>query len=185
MKSIGYLGLAAAMALLLSGCGFHLRQSAQLPAGMQKVHLTVHGSDDFRRALGRALVTAGTTLVDEPGPGVAEFQVPVARFRSDALTITGRGRISEYAVRFNVRFDVVDSQGRTIVASQDIRMSREFTYDAREAIGRQTQVRAMQKGLIQNMVRSVMFRLQAVGERPASATSGARAVDSGAGAGAA
>lgn len=163
MKPIRYLVVAAAIALLLSGCGFHLRKNAELPEGMQKVHLTVQGNDDFRRALGRALVTAGTTLVEEPGPGVAEFRVPVARFRSDALTITGRGRISEFAVRFNVRFNVVDSQGQTIVSSQDIRMSREFTYDARQAIGRQTQVRAMQEGLIQDMVRSVMFRLQAAG----------------------
>lgn len=171
MKSIGYLVCVAAVALLFSGCGFHLRNSAQLPAGMHKVHLTVSGNSDFRRALGRALVTAGTTLVDKPGPGVAEFRVPEARFRSDALTITGRGRISEYAVRFNVRFGVVDSQGQTIVSSQSIRMSREFTYDARQAIGRQTQVRAMQKGLIQNMVRAVMFRLQAVGSAPAAASS--------------
>lgn len=171
MKPILSLGLVAVIALFLSGCGFHLRRSARLPAGMQRVHLAVSGSSAFRRALARAVEASGSTVVDHAGPGIAELQVPAARFGTHALTITGQGRINEFAVRFHVRFDVVDGHGNTLVPSQKINMTREFTYSARHAIGRQTQVEAIRKSMVQNMVRSVMFRLQAAAVQPAPATS--------------
>lgn len=161
--------LAIAITLALGACGFHLRRSAQLPAGMSRVHLSVPDNADFRRALARAIVASGATLADAPGPGVAELQVPVAQFSTDALTITGQGRISEYAVRFHVRFDVVDGAGRTVVASQQVDMSREFTYDASQAIGNATQVSAIRQSLVQDMVQSVLFRLQAAAASAAPA----------------
>jgi LPS-assembly lipoprotein len=53
-------------------------------------------------------------------------------------------------------------------------MSREYTYDARESIGQTTQAEAIQQSLVQDMVRAVMFRLQAAAEHPAAARSAAR-----------
>jgi len=51
------LRVAALVAIvgLVSACGFHLRQSAALPPGMQKIHLTVAGGGRLERELTRAL----------------------------------------------------------------------------------------------------------------------------------
>lgn len=163
--------MLAVATLLLTACGFHLRRSADLPAGMQRVYLSVSGSSDFRRGLARAMAATGSTVVDEPGPGIAQMRVSDAHFSTNALTITGQGRISEYAVGFHVQFNVTNDQGNILVPQQQIDMSREFTYDASQAIGRQTQIEAIRDSLIQDMVRSVMFRLQAVAEHPAPAAS--------------
>jgi LPS-assembly lipoprotein len=163
--------VALALALLIAGCGFHLRRSANLPPAMQQVHLAVSGSSDFRRELARAVAATGATVVDMPGPGIAELNVPQARFSTNALTVTGQGRISEKAIRFHVEFDVTDDHGKTLVPHQDINMSREYTYDARESIGQTTQAEAIQQSLVQDMVRAVMFRLQAAAEHPAAARS--------------
>lgn len=165
------IAMLAMATLLLAACGFHLRRSANLPAGMQRVYLSVSGNSDFRRGLARAMAATGSTVVDEPGPGIAQMRVSQARFDTNALTITGQGRISEYAIRFHVEFNVVSDQGKILVPPQQIDMSREFTYDASQAIGRQTQIEAIRDSMIQDMVRSVMFRLQAVAEYPAPATS--------------
>jgi LPS-assembly lipoprotein len=169
------LSAALAIALLVTACGFHLRHSANLPLGMQQVHLAVSGSSDFRRELARAVAATGASVVDAPGPGAAELKVPTAQFSVNALTVTGQGRISEKAVRFHVEFDVTDDHDKTLVAHQDIEMSREFTYDARESIGQSTQAEAIRQSLVQDMVRAVMFRLQAAGEHPAAAQSAASA----------
>ncbi len=165
--------MALCASVLLAACGFHLRRSAQLPPGMQRVYIQSSGNTEFRRALARAMEASGSTVVDEPGPGVARLVMPDADFSSRALTITGRGRISEYAVLFHVEFRVVDDHGTTLVPQQKIEMSREFTYDASHAIGRQTQVEAIRSSLVQDMVRSVMFRLQSVAEAPSPAVSSA------------
>ncbi len=161
----------------LAGCGFHLRRSAQLPAGMQRMHINLSGDTQLRRGLQRALKTSGVQLVDTSGPGVAELNIPQAGFRTDALTLSGRARISEYAVRYHVTFNATDADGSLLVKQQDINMSREFTYDARQAVGTATQVAQLEDSMRQDMVRAILFRLQAAGRHsaaPAVAASAAR-----------
>lgn len=165
------MALMLTVVLALTACGFHLRRDANLPSDMQKVYLSVSGNGDFQRALARAVAASDVTLVDELGPGVARLRVPQARFSVDALTVTGQGRISEKAVRFHVEFDAVDDHGKPIVAHQSVDMSREFTYDARNAIGQGSQTKALEQSMIEDMVRSVMFRLEAAGKHSAAAAS--------------
>jgi LPS-assembly lipoprotein len=163
----GLLVLAATAAL--AACGFHLRQSAQLPAGMQRVHLSVSGGGELPRELARAIEVSGTTVEDQSGPGIAELQVPVAQFRTDSLTMTGTARVSEYSVRYHVEFDATDDAGKVLVPRQSIDMSRDFTYDARESIGNETQVEEIRKSLVRDMVQAILFRLQTVAQHPGAA----------------
>ncbi|HET7359928.1 MAG TPA: LPS assembly lipoprotein LptE [Rhodanobacteraceae bacterium] len=163
----GSLVLAATAAL--AACGFHLRPSAQLPAGMQRVHLQVSGGGDLPRELARAMEVSGTVVEDHSGAGIAELQVPVAGFRTDSLTMTGTARVGEYSVRYHVEFAASDAAGKVLVPRQSIDMSRDFTYDARESIGNETQVEEIEKSLVRDMVQAMLFRLQAVAEHPGAA----------------
>jgi LPS-assembly lipoprotein len=161
--------------LALSACGFHLRQSAALPASMQRVHLVVNGGGELQRDLARALEDSGATLEDEPGPGVAELKVPVAAFDTDALSVSGGARVTEYTVRYQVRFQVDDGNGQSLVPQQRIDMSRDFSYDAANTIGTDAQVEEIRRSLNDDMVQAILFRLQAAGRHqqaaPATASS--------------
>jgi len=156
--------------LALGACGFHLRESAALPASMQHVHITVNGGGDLPRMLTRALRDAGVS-----GPGVAELRVPVAAFSTDTLSAGGYVRITEYAVRYQVRFNVTDAAGRTLLPDQRINMSREYSYDAANSVGNASQVEEIQRSLNDDMVQAILFRLQAAGKHqlavPAAAAS--------------
>lgn len=162
-------------ALALTACGFHLRENVSLPPSMQRVHLDVSGNSSFERHLARTLETSGVTVVDQSGPGVAELRAPVVRFSSESLTAGGYVRITESAVRLHVEFDVLDPAGHVLVARQRIDMSREYSYDAADAVGNASQVAALQKSLSDDMVQAIMFRLQAAGKQgmvePAPASS--------------
>jgi LPS-assembly lipoprotein len=48
--------------LALVACGFHLRGSAALPTGMERVHLTVSGGGDLQRKIARALLASNVTV---------------------------------------------------------------------------------------------------------------------------
>jgi len=148
------------VAMVITACGFHLRQTAALPASMQRVHLDMRGGD-FQRSLTRALQHSGVTVEDESGPGIAELRVPVASFSTDQVSAGGYVRITEYAIRYEVRFDVVDGAGTTLVPTQTITMSREYSYDARNTIGDASQVQEIQRSLNDDMVQAILFRLQA------------------------
>ena len=162
-------------AFALSACGFHLRENATLPPQMQRVHLTVNGGGDFQRHLARALQTSGVTIEDDSGPGIAELRVPVAAFSTETLSAGGYVRITEYAVRYQVQFDVTDAAGQVLVPHQRIDMSREYSYDASNTVGDESQVQEIQRSLNDDMVQAILFRLQAASEHdlaaPASASS--------------
>ena len=162
-------------AFALSACGFHLRENATLPPQMQRVHLTVNGGGDFQRHLARALQTSGVTIEDDSGPGIAELRVPVAAFSTETLSAGGYVRITEYAVRYQVQFDVTDAAGQVLVPHQRIDMSREYSYDASNTVGNESQVQEIQRSLNDDMVQAILFRLQAASKHelaaPASASS--------------
>ncbi|WP_424681138.1 LPS assembly lipoprotein LptE [Frateuria sp. YIM B11624] len=161
--------------LALSACGFHLRQSAALPSSMQRVHLAVNGGGELQRNLARALEDSGATLEDESGPGVAELKIPLAAFDTDTLSVSGGARVTEYTIRYQVRFEVDDSNGQVLVPQQRVDMSRDFSYDATNTIGTDAQVEEIRRSLNDDMVQAILFRLQAAGRNqqaaPAAASS--------------
>lgn len=163
--------------LALSACGFHLRQSAALPTSMQRMHLTVNGGGDLQRNLARALEDSGVTLEDQGGPGIAELKVPVAQFGTDMLSVSGGARVTEYTVRYQVRFQVDDANGEPLVPQQRIDMSRDYSYDATNTIGTEAQVEEIQRSLNDDMVQSILFRLQAAGRHQLSAPAAASSTD--------
>lgn len=166
--------LVVATAALLAGCGFHLRQSAALPEGMKKIHLTVSGGGKLERDLTRALENSGATIVDKPGADSAELAVTSNSFRTDSLTVSGTARVTEYAVRYHVEFNAKAPDGTPIVPAQSVDMSREFSYDATNTIGTASQTEELQRSLIGDMVQSILFRLQAAGAHPSVASPAAK-----------
>ncbi|MGN2246366.1 LPS assembly lipoprotein LptE [Frateuria sp. GZRR35] len=161
--------------LALSACGFHLRQSAALPTSMQRMHLTVSGAGSLQRDLARALEDSGVTIEDQGGEGIAELKIPVAAFSTDTLSVSGGARVTEYSVHYQVRFEVDDSNGQSLVAQQRIDMSRDFSYDALNTVGTDAQVEEIRRSLNDDMVQAILFRLQAAGRHsmaePAAASS--------------
>ncbi|MGA0586241.1 LPS assembly lipoprotein LptE [Dyella sp. KRB-257] len=160
------------LALLVSACGFHLRQSVALPPSMQRIHLTVNNGGDLQRNLARALRNAGISIEDVGGPGVAELAVPQASFSTDTLSISGGARVTEYSVHYRVRFGVTAASGKVLLPPQDIQMSREYSYDATNTIGNDAQVEEIQRSLVDDMVQSILFRLQAAARRADAAAAG-------------
>ena len=148
--------------LTLAACGFHLRGSVSLPKGMQRVHLTVGGGGDFQRKLARALLASNVVVEDKPGPGIAELHVPAQNFQVQVLTVNGVAQVTEFAVRFHVVFSAQDASGNTVVPSESIDLQREFSYDASQPIGTQSQMEQIQSSLIDDAVQAMLFRMQAV-----------------------
>ena len=161
---------------MLSACGFHLRQSAALPAPMQQqVYLNVAGGGELPRELARALNVRKVQVLETATPGAAELNVTGA-FRTDVLTSTGFARVGEYAVRYHVVFSLKDGSGTVVLPQQTIDMSHEFTFDPFQAVGTTAQVEVLERDLVREMTDAIMRRLEAAGARgtlvaPASASS--------------
>jgi LPS-assembly lipoprotein len=154
--------LCAACAMVLAGCGFHLRGSAALPAVMQqRVYLQVNRGGEFPRSLAAALRAAKVDVLDTSTEGVATLSVPVASFGSRMLTSGAVQRVGEYVVTFNVEFTLTDAQGKTIIPKQAISLSHEFAIDQTQFSAITSETEAIQRSLVREMTDAVMRRLEA------------------------
>ncbi len=155
--------LAAVFAALLSACGFHLRKEAHLPPAMQRVHLDIaDASSPLARALAKALPRSGAELVDRAGTGVAVMKIGTNAFSTDVLTVGGNARASEYSLRYHVEFEVNDAAGQALLPRQTIELSRDFTFDASQALGVAAETDLLRKELLRDMVDAILRRLQAM-----------------------
>jgi LPS-assembly lipoprotein len=155
---------AVAVAVLLGGCGFHLRREANLPASMQRLHIEVADrSAPLARDLADAIERSGAEIVPAAGPGIAVLKVPANRVSTEVLSVGGNARASEYTLRHHVEFEVRDEAGRVLMPLQVVELTREFTFDASQALGVASETDLLTKELERDMVQAILRRLEALG----------------------
>jgi LPS-assembly lipoprotein len=161
----------------LAGCGFHLRESAAVPAVMQQqVYLQVSGGGEFPRSLAAALRASKVNVLDTSTSGVATLSVPVAAFSSRLLTTGGYQKVGEYVVGFHVTFTLTDATGKTVIPAQSLELSHEFAVDQTQLLAISSETEAIERSLVREMTDAVMRRLEAQARlgtqvAPASASS--------------
>ncbi len=152
-----------AFASLLAGCGFHLRKEAQLPVAMQRVHIEIADpSSALAKDLAKALPRSGAQVVDKVEAGVAVMKISANTLSTDVLAVGGTARANEYALRYHVEFTVEDASGTAILPKQTIELSREFTFDATQALGVASETDLLGKELERDMVQTILRRLEAL-----------------------
>jgi len=153
----------ALLAVLIAGCGFHLRKEAQMPASMKKVHIQIaDGNSPLAKDLAKALPRSGTVMVEEVGPDVAVMNISANAFSTDVLSVGGNARASEYSLRYHVEFEVQDAAGTSLLPKQTIELSREFTFDASQALGVAAETDLLTQELERDMVQTILRRLEAL-----------------------
>ncbi len=158
------LPLALILTMVLSACGFHLRGEAQLPAGMQT--LAIEGADALSplgRDLRKALVRAGAQVVETSSQKTTVLRIASNQFRTDVLSVGGNARANEYTIRYHVEFDVIGATGTPPLARQTIELTRDFTFDASQALGIAAEQDLLTGELQRDMIQAILRRLEAAG----------------------
>ena len=161
MVSLRLMGSSLFCAWLLTACGFHLRGPVALPMSMQHIYLRIQAGA-LKRRLMRSLRASGVVLADSAAPNIAELQVLTAHFNTGVLTINGAARATEYRIHYRVQFNVKDGSGKILLPVQSIELSREFSYNAGDAVGSTAQVEQLRQNLVDAMTRAILLRLHAV-----------------------
>jgi LPS-assembly lipoprotein len=157
------IALCAAAVLALAGCGFHLRKEASLPASMKKVHIQIGDpTSPLAKELAKALPRSGTEVVAEPGPDVAIMNISANAFSTDVLSVSGGARANEYSLRYHVEFEVLNAAGTAMLPKQVIELSRDFTFDASQALGVAAEVDLLTQELQRDMTQTILRRLEAI-----------------------
>ena len=153
----------ALLAVLLAGCGFHMRKEVELPASMKKVHIVIGDpASPLAKDLAKALPRSGTEVVAETGPDVAIMNISANAFSTDVLSVSGGARANEYSLRYHVEFEVLNAAGTSLLPKQTIELSREFTFDSTQTLGLAAETDLLTQELERDMVQTILRRLEAL-----------------------
>ncbi len=147
--------------LLLSGCGFQLRGSADLPAEMARTYLDMPDRyGEFGRSLERSLESNGVDVVNSPEAATAVLQISQAQFVREAASFSGTALISEFRLTFRVRFRLFGELGSPLSSTREVVIFRDYSFNSQEILASQREEEFLRGDLRASMVNELLQRLE-------------------------
>jgi len=149
---------AAALALLLAGCGFQLRGTANVP--FESVYVSGASGGvalDLKRS-----IQAGTRakVVEDPKQADAIVDFNLATVQKVILSLSA-GRVREYRLVYRVGFRVRDSKGGDYVPQTSIELSRDISFNDSDVLAKESEEGLLIRDMQSDMVQQIMRRLAA------------------------
>lgn len=152
--------LMLAAALLVAGCGFHLRGAAELP--FKSIYIDAPPASVFATQLRRVInASSDTRIVENPKEAEVVLQLLDERREKEILSLSGAGRVSEYLLRYRVTFRVLDKKQREVVPTSQISLRREVTYNVEQALAESAEEELLYRDMQNDAVQQILRRLQA------------------------
>ncbi|HZN99967.1 MAG TPA: LPS assembly lipoprotein LptE [Burkholderiales bacterium] len=155
--------LLLALALVLAGCGFRMRGTAEVPFESLYVPGATAGiALDLKRNL-----QAGTRarVVDDPKTADAVLLFIEESRQKEILSLTSAGRVREFQLRYRVGFRVHDGKGVDFVPPSTIQLTRDVTFNDTEILAKEQEEQLLFRDMQSDMVQQIIRRLAAA-KRP-------------------
>jgi LPS-assembly lipoprotein len=149
---------AATLAILLAGCGFHLR--GDVTYSFTTLFVNSPANQPFAADMKRALSGGGTKLVDTATAAQVILDIPAVVDDKQVLSLSGGGRAREYQLTKRVTFALHDAQGRDWLPAGEIVIRRAFTFNESEVLAREHEEAKLLKEMQADAVQQIVRRLQ-------------------------
>jgi LPS-assembly lipoprotein len=152
---------AGLLALLVAGCGFHLRRAPDLPPSMRKIYITAPSSSgDLLRELRRGLASDDTEVLPTPDDATTVLSIVSVSQSSRPLALSRSGQALLYQVQYTVVFSLT-VEGAVILEPQSVTLNRNYTYSVVNAIANEEQEQALNRALSGDISQFIVTRVVA------------------------
>ena len=152
----------AFVALLLAGCGFHLRNAIRLPDAIGPVRVVARDPySPLAQSLARALDRAGAVAARADDPDATTLQILSEQWGDTPLSVDAQGRSQEYTLRHAVVFVMRRADGTVLVPQQAIELSRDYLSIPNQSIGVDSEREILADELRREMVAAILRRIDA------------------------
>ena len=156
--------------VLLSGCGFHLRGSIDLPAELTEVALEgARPNGELGIALRNGFARVGGQVVDSAVSANSVLVITQDSFSRRVLSVDNIGQANEYELAYTLGFRLDDPGGTNRVAQQSINLRRQYRYDPNLTLAKADQEARLVREMRQDAARQLLRRLKAGIENPVPA----------------
>lgn len=153
--------IVALAGLLASGCGFHLRGSAQVP--FKTMFLNINDASGFGSELRRNLRAAtDVQIVDDPAKAEAIFELITELREKEVLSINSAGRAREYTLHYRVRYRVHDGKGHDFIAPSELSLKRDISFNEDALLAKESEETLLYRDMQTDMVQQILRRLSII-----------------------
>ena len=153
-------GAVLGLTLLLAGCGFSMRGSADLPPELGTLHLeALDVNSDITRQMRRTLLTNGIEVVDTPTPGIHRLGLGREQSSERVLSVNANVRAGEYELTMSVPFQLRDDEG-FVLGPETLSMDRVYLADPDNAVAKAEEAELIRAEMRRDLVVQILRRLQ-------------------------
>ena len=150
------------VALVVAGCGFHLRGQPVLPAEMSRTFISATDRQSlFYRKLKTELRQNGVQVVESPTDATAIFNILDDQTGQRVLSVSARNIPREFEVFYQITYSLQNNE-RTVIEPQEQAVARDYTYNETLVLGKAREEEQMRNAIADDLVRIVMFQLAAL-----------------------
>ncbi len=147
-------------AMLLAGCGFQLRGSAELP--YETLFVDLPDSNPLGAELKRTLRAGTKTRIVTRREDAEAVLLPLRELRGKTiLSLSSSGRVREFRLRYNFDFRVADRQGRDLLEPVLLLIERDFPFNDNQVLAKETEEALIYRDMQSDMVQQILRRMAA------------------------
>jgi LPS-assembly lipoprotein len=148
--------LVLVVALLLTACGYHLRGSVDLPAGLKNIYLD-GGSAQLREQFRRALESSSGKLVSSPKDAVV-IKILDEDSQRRALSLSARGKANEFELGLRLNYELFGAGNVLLLEHQPIELRRSYYNDQQDIIAKDSEEIVIRDEMYQQAVIAIISR---------------------------
>ena len=151
---------AAALELVVAGggCGFHLRGDVKY--AFSSAYVNAPAVSPMATELKRTLEGGGTTIAETAKAAEVTIDLSNVADGKDVLSLSGGGRVREYALSKRATIAVHDSEGRDWMPAAEIVVRRSYSFNESEVLAREAQEAKLYREMQTDVVQQIIRRLQ-------------------------
>jgi LPS-assembly lipoprotein len=139
-----------------------MRGAASVPPEMVRTYIAADDQRSlFYRRLRDSLQNAGVNIVDSPVEATATFSIISDIPGQRVLSVSARNVPTEFEVFYTI-FYSVETADTTLLEPRAQTLTRDYTWDATEVLGKEREEELMREAIVDDLVRIVLIQLSAI-----------------------
>jgi outer membrane lipopolysaccharide assembly protein LptE/RlpB len=144
----------------LSACGFKLYSKEELPPQLHTLYLQSDNPyGQFETDLKHSFKTMGINFTDLQTQAPITLKIINTNFSHDNLNTVSSSQATVYNFTYNVTFNLLNSQDKSIISPQTVKSSRTLTLNPNEVIDANPEVDTIKQEMHRELIFKILNRL--------------------------
>lgn len=152
-------------AMLLAGCGFHLRGQAGMPFDTLYLE-AANPNSSFTRELRHNLEANKVRLVNTAEQADVVLSIVYEIPDKQILSLGGSGRVNEFQLRYRVSLRAYDLKQQNWLPAEEFMMHRDYSYDDTKILAKEAEETLLYQSMRSDMVQQIVHRLSRAKPQP-------------------